>query len=225
MKRAWIIFLLFGLLAACTYHGKVRRGIYSSLAMDNRINAFVLVIADRHIPAQILITDMDASDSQAFVLETDDGVAVAAADALATLFTYVDAGTYQIQNKYDYAADVTVEAGLTRNSCEGELAKWSVRKPGLCTIVTVSLRHPNSNTVLASAKAARWREFNTPGLASTLGWLKEHTFILSPIFTPFYLQAQGRKLRKQFEENLTESLQEIMLELNTKRDAFVSGGK
>ena len=221
MKRVFTVFMLLCLFCACTYHGKIRRGIYHANPLDNRVNAFLLVVSDRNIPEQILITDPKHSDSQAFVLNTGDGVAVATADALATLFMYVDAGTYQIQNKYDYVADVTVEAGLTRGNCEGELAKWSVRKPGLCTLITISLRRPDSNQVLASAKASRWREFTTPGFAASLGWLKEHTFILSPLFTPFYMQAQGHKLRKQFEENLTESLQDIVLELQTQRQVFV----
>lgn len=221
MKRLLFLILISLALTACTYHGKIRRGLYKNVPADNRVDASILVIADRNIPSEIMITDNDNGE-QAFILQTGDGVAVAVTDALATLFTRAEAGSYSIQTNYDYAADVTLESGLTRNNCEGELSKWAVRTNGLCTLLTVTIRRPNEKKAIATAKASAWREFRVPGFASTMWWLHQHSFIFKPLFTPFYMQSQGRAVRQQFEENLKEVLQEITFQLQDKQEVFSS---
>ncbi len=220
MKVHWIVPLVLVLFVnGCTYHGQVRRGIYNKSASSSPINASVLVLADKGIPLEMLITDTENSDTQSFLLKTKDGVTAAVTDALGTLFKIADAGDRQIQNQYNFVADVRIESGLTRNSCEGELAKWAVRKEGLCTILTISLRHPDG-TAVTQAKATQWQEFRTPGFASSVRWVNKHTWIFAPILTPIYMQSQGNTLRQQFEDNLTNALTDIISQLEEKRTLF-----
>jgi len=214
---------MLGILAlcvtGCTYRGQVRRNIYQGALSTPKINASVLVLTDKNIPQELLITDTDNSDFQSFRLETKDGIAAAVTDAMSTLFTQADSGSATRQAEYDFIAEVTLESGLTRNNCAGELARWAVRQEGLCTLVTLALRQPNG-TRIAEAKASRWREFRTPGFASSVRWLNKHTLIFSPVLTPIYMQAAGRTLREHFEANLTESLEDITAELAQQRAAF-----
>ena len=202
------------LLCSCTYHAKIRPDIYKESDRPSKISASVLLLADQHIPAEILITDTENSDTQSFLLQTREGVTAALTKALETLFQQVAVENHQ--TSYDFVAAVKVEAGLTRNNCEGELAKWAVRKDGLCTIVTLSLRREN-NEKPVTVKSSKWREFRTPGFASSVRWLNKHTFIFSPVLTPIYMQSQGGALRKQFEDNLTDTLTDIILQLEEKR--------
>ncbi len=213
MRRVFFLLLLVSMGTACTYHGQIRRGLYTRPAYRDRTDASILVVADRQIPAQILITDPDNADTQAFVLDTVDGVAVAVTDALGTLFTRADAGSATLQEHYDFVADVTLESGLTRTNCTGELSQWAVRQAGLCTLLTVTIRKAGETTPLATATSSHWREFRTPGLASSVRWLDTHTRIFFFILTPLYVQSQGHALRKQFEDNLTDTLDDIVNQL------------
>ena len=222
MYRHFLLCLFVAILATgCTYRGQIRRGIYTQAPSSKRVDASILVIADHHLPPQILITEPDNADTQSFVLQTADGVAVAATDALATLFMRADAGSADLENKYDFVADVQLEAGLTRNNCEGTLSKWAVRQDGLCTLLTLSVRRAGEETPLATLSASRWRPFRTPGLASSVRWLDRHTRIFFFVLTPLYVQTQGNALRNQFEDNLKETLEDVMEQLAQKRAAFV----
>ena len=226
MYRRILLLLLIGvLLAGCTYRGQIRRGLYTQPAVDERLDASVLVLTDRNIPPQILITEPENSDTQAFVLQTADGTAVAVTDALSTLFARADAGSADLQNQYDFTAEVSLESGLTRNNCEGTLSKWAVRQDGLCTLLTLSIYRAGENIPLATATASRWQPFRTPGFASSVRWLNEHTRIFFFILTPLYVQTQGNALRNQFENNLKEVLKDIMKQVEENRAVFTTPAK
>lgn len=213
--------LLLSLLiaGACTYRGQVRQDIYQEPALAEKIQTSVLINPSQHIPQEVVLTDPDASDTQAFILLTKDGVLAAVQDAFSTSFQTVRQAAPGLENQADWTADVTVETGLTRNNCEGELAKWAVRREGLCTLVKLTLQRPGKNSSLV-LKASRWSEFRTPGFASSVRWINKHTFILSPILTPIYMQSQGNALRKQFETNLAAALKDIISQLQAKRSVL-----
>ena len=217
--RLLVLLICLFTVNACTYRGQVRQGIYQGAALTPKVNASVLLITDNHLAPEIVITDTDNSDLQSFRLQTQDGITAAVTDALGTLFTQANSGSVALQANYNFVAQVTVEAGLTRNNCEGELARWVVRREGLCTLVTLALHQPDGKEI-TQAKASRWREFRTPGFASSVRWFNRHTFIFSPVLTPVYMQSQGNALRKQFEDNLTEALEDIMSQLAQKRGLF-----
>ena len=86
LKRYLPALLLCFTLCGCTYNGTVRRGLYQTPKAGEKLNASVLVVADRNIPQEVYITDPDDSDMQAYRLHVGDGVAVAVTDAMATFF-------------------------------------------------------------------------------------------------------------------------------------------
>ena len=118
-----------------------------------------------------------------------------------------------------YKIVMASELQLGYHNPRRELARWVVRREGLCTLVTLALHQPDGKEI-TQAKASRWREFRPPGFASSVRWFNRHTFIFSPVLTPVYMQSQGNALRKQFEDNLTESLEDIMSQLAQKRGLF-----
>ena len=219
--KQYLIFLLVSILfiSGCTYHGQVRRNIYKESDRTPAIHASVLVRANQHVPQELLITDTENSDMQSFLLKIREGVTSAVVDALRGLFQTVQEENFSAQQPYDYMAEVALESGLTRNNCEGELAKWAVRKDGLCTMVTLTFYRAEGEK-LTSVKASAWREFRTPGFASSVRWVNKHTYIFSPVLTPVYMQAQGTTLRNQFEANLTETLDDILSTLQQQRMLF-----
>jgi len=209
-------------LGGCTYRAQVRRGIYRGPENALKINASVLVISDENIPQELFIGDTENNGLQSFLLETKDGVTAAVTDALGTLFATAEAGSANLRAGYPFWADVTVKSGLTRTPCEWETPAWAARNEGLCTVLTVVIRRTDGENI-AQAQASRWQEFRTPGLAAAVRWLNKYTLIFSPVLTPIYMQSKGHALRKQFEDNLTEALQDITAQLAQQRTAFESG--
>ena len=122
MRRRRILgLLLVGfLVAGCTYRGPIRRGIYTQPPQKDRLDASVLVVTDRHLPDELSVTD-PGNDTQLFVLQTADGVAVAVTDALGTLFARADAGSITLQDSYDFIAQITLASTLTSTSCEEDI--------------------------------------------------------------------------------------------------------
>ena len=207
--------LCLGFLCACTYHGQIRRGIYQPTSSDNRLDASVLVVSDQDIPTQITIAESETSSLYTFTLDVADGVAVAATDALSTLITYADAGPHTLEHQYELVAHVKLNAQLTRTNCE--MDDWeaqSVRVNGLCTQLSLTLHRAGSTKPLGTFSAKRWGLFHKPGVPAAILWLNKHTFsLLSPVLVPGYTQLQGAALRKQFEQQLKEVLQDIVQQL------------
>ena len=218
-KRIFCGLLVGFIITGCTYHGQIRRGLYVQPPLPDRINASVLVVTDRNVPREITVAD-PGNDSQLFVLQTADGVAVAATDALGTLFTRAEAGSIALQAQYDFIAQVTLASSITSTSCQN--TPLPPQEPGLCTLVSVSISPVGREKVQVTAQDTRWKPFRTPGVASSVRWLDKHTRIFFPILAPWYVQTQGNNLRNQFEQNLTEALQHITEELSQRRTAFTA---
>ncbi len=224
--RYFYLFVVLFLLNACTYHGQLRRGVYQAPIQPNRIFATVLVVADQSIPEKILFTEPESSSLKAYMVKTADAVAVAATDALATRFERVDAGVHTLAPQYDYVAEVTYQAGLTRTNCEEDSSSLSVRVNGLCTKMKLVLHTPQDKTPLFTASARQWDEFLLPGFPAGVKWLNQHTFsILFPILDPLYVQTQGMHVRRTLEKQLKEILQEMISKLDEKRELFSSAGR
>lgn len=208
-------------LNACTYHGRVKRGLYPTSTAPARVDASVLVISDRYLPAQLTFAEPETSSLYTFTLDTADGVMVAVTDALSTQIARADAGPHTLENRYDFAADIHLEAQLTRSDCTGRLGAQAVRVPGLCTQLALTLRRADGAEALGTFSARRWGMFHKPGLAAALLWLNEHTFsLLSPVLVPGYTQLQGTSLRRQFEKQLIEMLNEIIQQIQDHQDQY-----
>lgn len=220
MKKFILLFLfLLGLLnTGCSYHGTLRRGIYPSSANNSKINARVLVVTDQFIPTRITILHPYKKGDYAFLFNTADGVAVAAADALGSLFGYVDAGPAHLAPAYDYVAYVNYEVvQVLKSSTSGvviseenlpleELADLT----GLHTYVHMTLQRPEEGTPRVSLYAAKHRPVTYgENTSSFLRWPR--------LITPFSVQRRGRIIRHWLETDLTESLQQMMYQLQQKR--------
>lgn len=207
-------------VAGCMYQGRLKRGIFPRSTPAGRIDASVLVLSDKIIPTQISVSDPQSASLYGFTLEVADGVAVAVADALATLFTRVDAGSQALADQYDFTAEVKLLFEMTRTNCAGELQDLAVvgtRQDGLCTQLTLTLRSVGDERPLETLSSRRWTVFAQPGAASVLRWINEHTlYLFSPVAIPLYTQLQGNQLRRNVEQQIKEILQEQMKDLSVR---------
>ena len=96
------------LLQGCTYQGKLRRGIYHPKPEKEKINAKVLVVNDRYFPAKVNL-DVDGQ----YTYQLREGLPIAVADALGSLFTQVDVDEYKNKDKYDYIAEIEYKAQIS----------------------------------------------------------------------------------------------------------------
>ena len=209
------------LLAGCAYHGRVPRGIYHPLSQPQRADVSLLVISDKNIPPEIVITDPTSAALYDFTLTIGDGTAVAVTDALSALVTRADAGPQRLEKTYDFVVDVQVEAGLTRADCTGSMTQLAARQDGLCTQVMFSLRRGGEQTVLGSFSGKRWGVFAKRGAASTVRWVnKSSLYILSAVLIPLYTQLQGEQLRQQYQTHIKEILDDIVAQLESQPQLF-----
>ncbi len=209
------------LLTACSYHGRVRRGLYEGVAQPQKAAVSLLVISDKYIPEQISITDPNNSSLYGFTLDVSDATAVAVTDALGAFVTQADAGNHTLEPNYDLAADVKLASELTRSNCTSELKNLAARQNGLCTQLTLTIRRAGQDSALGTFSARRWNKFDKPGAATVIRWINQHTlYLLSPVLLPAYTQLQGVQLRHQFETHLQEILDDISEQLRKHPDVF-----
>lgn len=226
-KCAFLLGALFAclVLCGCNYHGRIRRNIYKVPSFQDKIDLSVLVVTDRYLPEQKTLSRFDPYSPGKYIFRTDDGVAVAAADALGTLFTRVDAGPNRFASRYDYVAEIdySVERDdihsryITR---EDDHFYWRERvyDPGLKTSVRLTLRAPHSRQAALMLYASRRHDVTYGVLSQSLYWLNRVTLsLLYPVLTPPYMQTTGTALRKGLEKDLAACLREIMDKLEENR--------
>ena len=100
------VVILCLLAAGCNYHGRLKRGIYKTPDFDDKIEARVMVVADKYLQHSFTFKDRNLTPINSYVIRVDDGAAVAAADALGTLFSEVDVDLYKYRHNYDYIAEL-----------------------------------------------------------------------------------------------------------------------
>lgn len=204
------------LLTACgtnTHYSRVRRGIYHPQVFDDRVDAAVLVVYDRFLPETLEFTDDNLSEANRLVVETADGFAVAAADALSTLFTRVDAGEYRLAAHYDWVAEVHVDVSEKAPTVFSVYNQLDTNV-ALTLKVKVLLRRPGSRAPGITASATR---------SHPLRYRRWHSSWLSPekwVPFPFRLRASGNERRRLLEQDMVACLKEIMYEFYDKRARF-----
>lgn len=213
------------LSCGCTYHGRIRRNIYKKPSFQEKVDLSVLVVSDRFIQQTLTINGLDEYIPAQYVFRTDDGAAVAAADALSTLFTRVDAGGKRLASRYDYMAEVdySVEPddihyrfALVGN----ENLVWREKRyyPGVKTTVKLTLRRPGSRQAAIALEASRRHDITLNALGKSLYWFNRVTLtLLYPVLSPAFTQTTGAGLRKGLEKDLRECLSEIMDKLEENR--------
>lgn len=206
------------------YHGRLRRGIFNQPAQPERIEASILVLSDKIIPAQISVSDPDSAALYGFTLDVSDAIMVAATDALGTLFARADAGVQNVEDKYNFTAEVKLISKLTRVDCDGSLSNLEqvgARQNGLCTQVILTLRRVGQDKPIGEFSAKRWEVFARPGTASVVRWINEHTlYLFSPVLIPAYTQLQGNVLRQILERQISGNLTQIIEEISGQKEKF-----
>ena len=229
----FILLLVFYLLvSACSYHGRLRRGIYKTPSFPDKIEASVLVVSDYFIQHSFSFKDDNLSPVNEYSFRTDDGAAVAAADALGTLFSRVDAGEKRLSSRYDLLAELDYQIEEDRrlyvNKVETEGRFLWVRRqyiPGFTTRVTLTLRYSHNKMPLLSFSARRHSNLAYNNLAVGLYWFNELTFsLLFPVVAPAYVQASGISARSILERDLRSALKEIMKKVEENRLVFYPQG-
>lgn len=216
--------------AGCNYHGRLKRGIYKTPSFDDKIDASVLVVADKFLQHTFTFKDYNLTPINSYVIRVDDGAAVASADALATLFSRVHVDEYRFRHQYDYVAEIDYhveergEEGFAL--IQNDRYLW-VRKywiPQFYTTVTLTLRNPNTRAAVIKLNASRlsYLEFNNAAVG--VHWFNQLTFsLLFPVIAPVYTQTAGASIRKTLEQDLRACLRKIMRELEENRVLFARG--
>lgn len=228
-KNAVFLLLAGCLLAGCTYHGRIKRNVYRALDLPEKIDANVMVVSDKYIDSPFYLDDPSFSFTR-FKIRTDDGVAVAAADALGTLFTEVEVNPSRFRRNYDYVAEVeySSNASYVRDPQANRLMEealfqhllgsqnrflW-VRKiyyPYIITNIRLTLRKPDTRQAVAVYNARSAVKMELGVWAVTTEFLTTFSLgILAPVTGPLYAQAAGHDLRKELEQGLQLSLASIM---------------
>ena len=92
--------------SGCNYHGRIKRGIYKTPPFDDKIAASVMVPSDKFLQQTFTFKDDNLTPIHSYTFRVNDGAAVAAADALGTLFSQADVNEYRFRRQYDYIAEL-----------------------------------------------------------------------------------------------------------------------
>lgn len=226
-----VLLFLFALFFACgcNYHGRLKRNLYHATPFDEKIEASVLVPADQFLQQTFSFKDPNISRTQTFVLRTNDGAAVAVADALGTLFSRVEVDAYTRRSQYDYVAEV--DYAVTRSDylidCR---AHWDERSflwfrkyyvPQVTTHLKLTLRNPHTRQPVLQQSAQR-TSFVEYGTVSQVFYFTNRATLslLYPVFGPAYAHSAGKDLAKTLEKDLVSCLKEIMPKLAENRLLF-----
>lgn len=213
------------LACGCNYHGRIRRNIYRQPSFPDKIDLSVLVETDRFIQEKITVDGVDGYPLSKYIFRTYDGVAVAAADALGTLFTRVDAGGKRLAARYDYVAEIDYSVSPSNLhpyyvTVEDGTYAWREKRyrAGFQTQVVLTLRRPGSRQAALILSADRRHDVSFNTLSQSIYWLNRVTLsLLYPILSPAFMQSTGSSLRKNLEKDLTSCLAEIMRALEENR--------
>lgn len=191
----------------------------------------VLVVNDRFIQQSVTLNGLDNYIPAQYIFRTDDGAAVAAADALGTLFSQVDVGGKRLASQYDYVAeidytvvpdDIHYRYAIVGN----EDLVWREKRyyPGLKTTVRLTLRRPGSRQAVILLDAARRHDVTLNTVGKTIYWFNRVTLtLLYPVLSPAFMQTSGSAIRKNLEKDLQECLSEIMNQLEENRMILSAG--
>lgn len=225
----WVlfVFLCFVWLFAsgCNYHGRIRRHIYQKPPFPEKVDLSVLVDNDRFIQQTVTMNGLDRYIPSQYIFRTDDGAAVAAADALGTLFARADVGGKRLSSQYDYVAEIdySVEPDNIHYRfapAENEHFVWREKQyyAGVKTTVRLTLRRPDSRTAVIVLEASRRHDVSLSSLAQSIYWFNRVTLtLLYPVLSPAFMQSTGASLRKNLEKDLASCLHEIMDKLEENR--------
>lgn len=200
------------LLQGCTYHAAIHRNIYRRSDFEEKINARVMVVADKFYPP---VVSVDGSGKLNYRLK--DGFPVAVADALGTLFTEVDVNEYKYRRNYDYAVEAEYSASVCadggRLRFKHMLKPVYIYSPLLCTQVTLTVRNPETGYAVARYSREAVSQFPSQ---ETDAWLEITAFLQTVtlgLLSPLYMQRLGSRVRQAMEKAIVGTLAEGIMPL------------
>lgn len=225
MKKTFTRFCAFFLCAAlimqgCTYHGKIRRGIYKHPDYIEKINARVMVVSNKYFPVTV-----SADPYGQYNFRLSDGLPIAVADALGTLFTEVDVNEYKYRKNYDYIVEIDYEAklepGAAKIQLQNVLTPVITFAPVLTTYLTLTVRNPQTGYAVARYFDVTYK-FPPLKNNDTALWLANFFKVITlGLLSPLEFQIMGSKIRKMLENGITASLSDkIMPKMEEDRVNF-----
>lgn len=209
------------LLQGCTYHGKIHRGIYHHDDYEEKIDARVMVVSDRFFQNTLSVD----GETNKYTFRLSDGLPIAVADALATLFTEVDVNEYRYRKNYDYIVEIDYQARLQMKLGKfvnpRVLFSWYDVNPVLLSQMQLTVRNPKTGYAVARYDYGNEKYIATAKndfLLATTSFLQ---LITLGILTPVNMQTFGSKLRRQIEKDITTGLsKQIMPDMADDRLNF-----
>ncbi len=192
--------LLF-VVSGCTYHGKIHRSIYHHKDFEEKINARVMVVSDKFYKEPLLLDIYGR-----YTYRLYDGLPVAVADALSTLFTEVDVNEYRYRKDYDYIAEIEytahISGGESKFQHEQLLLTYTTKLPFLITNLTITIRNPK--TGYAVARYQDQQQTFLPTIYNDIGMFMSRVAAVGSfgILYPIEIQVLGAKVRKGMERGI-----------------------
>lgn len=205
MCGSWILFIGLFALSGCTYHGKIKRGIYHHNDFKEKINARVMVVSDKYYPVTMTIDSFGQ-----FTYYMSDGLPVAVADALANLFTEVDVDTYEHRKDYDFIAEIDYKAhihiGPSEWIYEDVMLPYYTIEPVLISTLKLTLRNPKTGYAVARYSHETHNIVPTARNTWSLWFSHVGTVLTLGLLAPLDIQLFGSKMRKTIERGIDRSL-------------------
>ena len=212
MKKFFtFLFTTLIFLQACTYHGALRHGLYKNHRdFADKINARVMVVSDKYFDNHIYL-----DNDHIYTFRLNDGLPVAVADALGTLFTEVEVNNYKFRKNYDYIVEIDfqsqVEMGFAKYRRKGVLAPDYTFDPILATFLQLTVRNPKTGFALARYYDVSYNLLPSYRSDPSLLLTDFLSFVSLGLLIPLDRQVYGSKVRKKIEKVIENSLaQEIM---------------
>lgn len=219
LHKASCLLIILLLFTGCTYHGKIRGGVYKYPDYKNKIDARVMVVADKYYNDEVWL---DMYGQYRFTLQ--DGLAHAVADGLASLFTQVEVNTYQHRKEYDYVAELEYEAHLGNTGSiiyEDLILPYRTDQPLLRTQLKITLRNPKTGYAVARYDQTSNTIISTYRNDIGLLFMRAATLLSLGILAPVEIQVFGHKVRKDMQRGVGLSLyKRILSDMNEDRINF-----
>lgn len=220
--RLCCVVLFTALLAACTYHSKLPRGIFAAPAADPRIPASVLLASDKVAQKQFVFKDYHSQNSvHSYKIGLTDGALTAAAEALATVFETVEVNPAKHAAQYDYRAELNYTVTGTHTDNLESVQWFGGQPPVLETRVLLELYDTRTNQKVFSMFASRQNRLEMSDASAVTQRLENKgKTVFLPVTGPVYTQQFGDDLRYTLSRDLSQCLTEIAQTLQQSRALF-----
>lgn len=208
-------------LQGCSYRGIIRHDIYKNHKdYPEKIQARVMVVSDKFYEKTIYL-----DNDHIYTFQVNDGLPIAVADALATLFTEVEVNEFKYRQNYDYVVEIDYESmvdmGFAKYRRKGVLSADYTFSPVLATRLQLTVRNPH--TEYAVARYASQSATLLPNYRSDPALLLSNimSIVSFGVLLPLDIQIYGGKVRNKIEETLHNCLaKEIMPAMKEDRVNF-----